>query len=46
MKKIETENCNLRFEEMEEIQEFSFGSVGVTAISVTTALIILCQFLF
>lgn len=46
MKKTDMRNNNLQFEELETAQEFSFGSLGVSAISVTTILIIIGRFLF
>lgn len=45
MKNAETKKCNLKFEEMEEVQEFSFGSVGFSAFAVTVV-ILLSQVLF
>ncbi len=42
----ESKNCNLAFEEMEEVQEFSFGSVSVMLISVTTVLLLVFQVIF
>ena len=46
MKQVNVKKGNLRYEEMEEVQEFSFGSLGITTISITTLLIIVSQFLF
>lgn len=46
MKKTDMKNNKLQFEELETAQEFSFGSLGVSAISVTAVLIIICGFLF
>lgn len=46
MKQMDVKKGNLKYEEMEEVQEFSFGSLGVATISITTILIIVSQFLF
>ena len=46
MKKMDGKNSNLKYEEMEEVQEFSFGSIGITTVSIMAILIIISQFLF
>ena len=46
MKKMDGKNSNLKYEEMEEVQEFSFGSIGITTVSIMAILIIISQYLF
>ena len=46
MKKMDGKNSNLKYEEMDEVQEFSFGSIGITTVSIMSILIIISQFLF